>query len=220
MAAPPRNGGSPIIERGQWERPGLAPAASRLSGPLTRPPAVLSPEEASRFEAGANKEDQALHFYRQGRMRFDRHELDAAAHLFRAAVKLDPTKSSYHFYLAAALSIRANARYEHLHHEGCHVTCKLGGTLVSNPKVRYEAEQHFLRAAQIDPSNPEIPLRLGQLYRDAGLVKKAATYLKQALMLDSRNEIARRELKALNEAAHEDGGDNGDVALLRRVKHV
>ena len=221
MPAAPKNGGV-RIERGQWESPGLAPPPPRPSGPLTRPPAVLSPEEASRFEAGANKEDQALHFYRQGRIRFERHELDAAAHLFRAAVRLDPTKSSYHFYLAVALSIRANARYEHLHHEGCHVTCKLGGTLVSNPKVRYEAEKHFLRAAEIDPSNGEIAFKLGLLYKDAGLLKKAEIYLKQALMLGSNNKAAKRELEALYEAPQDSDRDNGDidVALLRRGKHV
>lgn len=199
--------------RGQPDGSHPPPLPPRFVGPATRPPAVLSPEEASRLQTPANKEQQALHFYRQGRMRFERRELDAAAHLFREAVRLDPTQSHYHFYLAIVLTIQARARREHLHHEGCHVTCHLGGALVSNPKVRYEAEQHFLRAGQIDPSNAKIALKLGQLYKEAGLLKKAELYLNQALMLDSTNADARHELDTLHECPEEGDADNQDLTV-------
>jgi Flp pilus assembly protein TadD len=173
---------------------------------MTRPPAVLSPEEASRLRDPGNgsRVEQALHFYRQGRARFERRELDAAEHLFREAVRLDPSQSQYHFNLAIVLSIRAHARHEHMHHEGCHVTCKLGGSLVSNPKVRYEAEQHLLKACELDPTNAQIPLKLGQLYKEARLNKKAEQYLKQALTLDSRNSVAQQELESLYEIEQND----------------
>ena len=75
---------------------------------------------------------------------------------------------------------------------------------MSNPKVRYEAEQHFLRASEIDPANPQIPLKLGQLYKEARLLKKAEHYLRQSLMLDSRNQVAQRELETLYEVADDD----------------
>jgi tetratricopeptide (TPR) repeat protein len=208
MPVAPQNGNGRQIERGQADNvrriPPAPPRAPAM--PLTRPPAVLSPEEASRLSNPGigNTIEQALHFYRQGRTRFDRREIDAAEHLFREAVRLDPSQSNYHYYLAVVLAIRAQARHEHMHHEGCHVTCKLGGSLVSNPKVRYEAEQHFLRASEIDPTNPQIPLKLGQLYKEARLLKKAEHYLKQALMLDSKNSIAQHELNTLHDVMQED----------------
>jgi curved DNA-binding protein CbpA len=211
MPVAPKTEGRGRIERGQWDGSGLTPTPPRASGPLTRPPAVLSPEEVSRLQKPANKDQQALHFYRQGRLRLERRELDAATHLFREAVRLDPSQSHYHFYLATVLSIQAHARHEHVHHEGCHVTCKLGGKIIRNPKVRYEAEKHFRRAAEIDPINAQIVLRLGQLYKEAGLLKKAELYLVQALTLDSNNHEARRELDALHQVPPEGEPDDDDL---------
>lgn len=211
MRPAPGNNRSNGIEPGQPEGLRPPPIPPRPAGPQTRPPAVLSPEEVSRLQTPANKEAQALSFYRQGRMRFERRELDAAAHFFREAVRLDPSQSHYHFYIGIVLTIQARARREHLHHEGCHVTCHLGGALVSNPKVRYEAEQHFLRAGQIDPSNAKIALKLGQLYKEVGLLKKAELYLKQALLLDSTNAEARNELDTLHERPEEGAVDADDL---------
>jgi Flp pilus assembly protein TadD len=65
---------------------------------------------------------------------------------------------------------------------------------VSNPRVRYEAEQHLLQAAELDPSNIKVRLTLGQLYKEAGLTKKAENSFREALMLDGSNSIALREL--------------------------
>jgi len=214
MPVAPKNGTAAYVERGLPE-PRSMPRPPGASGPLTRPPAVLSPEEAARLKnAGpATLAEQALHFYRQGRARYERRELDAAEHLLREAVRLDPTQSHYHFHLAVVLTIRAQARREHVHHEGCHVTCRMDGKLVSNLRVRYEAEEHFRRAAEIDPSNAQIPLKLGQLYKDARLLKKAEQYLRQALMLDSRNHIAQHELDTLRDIPQDDKEDE-EVDLL------
>jgi hypothetical protein len=111
MPVAPRGGSNAGTERGQWDGSRLASTPPGTSGPLTRPPAVLSPEEVSRLKKGSNNDQQALHFYRQGRLRFERREMDAAAHLFRQAVKLDDTQPHYHFYLGIVLSIQANARH-------------------------------------------------------------------------------------------------------------
>ena len=211
MRAAPGNDSTGGVEPGQLNGSRPPPIPPRYSGPLTRPPAVLSPEETARLQTTENKDQRAVRFYRQGRVRLERRELDAAAHLFREAVRLDPSQSHYHFYLAIVLTIQARARHEHMHHEGCHVTCHLGGALVSNPKVRYEAEQHFLRAGQIDPSSAKIALKLGQLYKEVGLVKKAEIYLKQALLLDSTNKDARHELDTLHEWQEEGDADVDDL---------
>ncbi len=141
-----------------------------------------------------NLPQQAAQRYQQGRSRYEQKDIHAAEHLFREAVRLDPTQPHYHYHLALTLMILSQARHEHTHHEGCHVTCNMGGGLVSNPRVRYEAEQHLLRAAELDRSNVKVRLTLGLLYKEAGLAKKAENAFREALMLDGRNSVARREL--------------------------
>jgi len=110
----------------------------------------------------------AEHYFQQGRARFDRKEYHAAVHLLREAIKLDPSKPQYHFHL--------------------------GNALMRNPRTRREAEQHLTRAAELDPINAQIRVKLGQLYKEAGLPKKAEHYFRQALQLDSNNRTARKEL--------------------------
>lgn len=142
----------------------------------------------------------ALRNYNQGRTRYEQKDVVAAHHLFREACRLDPSQSHYHFYLAMTLIILSQARREHAHHEGCHVTCSLGGTLVSNPRMRYEAERHLLKAAELDPANPQIPLRLGLLFKEAGLTKKAEHFFEQTLLCDGKNKTALFELELLRES--------------------
>jgi uncharacterized protein DUF4388/DnaJ-like protein len=205
------------IERGQPDTTRRAPAPPRPAAPMTRPPAVLTPEERARLKKPDNNDEQALHSYRQGLVRYERRELDAATHLFREAVRLDPSQSHYHFYLGLVLSIQSHARREHHHHhEGCHVTCKIGGALGSNPKVRYEAEQHFLRAAELEPTNAQIPLKLGEMYKEAGLFKKAEHAFEQALMLNGNDRVAQRELERLR--AGDEEGDLADEEFEVEVK--
>ncbi len=90
--------------------------------------------------------------------------------------------------------MQSQARKEHKHHKGCHVTCRLGGFLVRNQRVRHEAERHLMKAAELDPSNSEIKLKLGSLYKDAGLDQKSEQYFYEALMLDANCELAKLEL--------------------------
>jgi tetratricopeptide (TPR) repeat protein len=189
----------PVIERGGAEA--LSGKARRVppinSSPSTgldidptpgaytsglRRPGHLSPELAA--------EEQ----YRRGRAHYDRKDFHSAAHLFREAVNLDPRRGHYHYFLGVTLSILSQARKVHNHDEGCHVTCKIGRSLVRNQRVRHEAEQHLLKAAELDRNNPEIRLRLGLLYKDAGMEKKAEQFFNETLMLDAGNLIALREL--------------------------
>ena len=135
--------------------------------------------------------------YNRGRQHFDRRDFHSAVHLFREAAKLDASQSRYHFYLGVTLSVLSQARQthkEHTHDRGCHVTCTLGGGLIRNQRIRREAEQHMLRAAELDRLNAEVRLRLALLYKDAGMEKKAQHYFLETLMLDANNLIAQREL--------------------------
>ena len=183
MPATRKPSASSAVERG------ATMATHRAKQPVAQPMVV-----ESRKPQIVNLPQQAAQIYMQGRSRYDQRDVHAAEHLFREAVRLDPSQPHYHYHLAVTLLILSQARHEHAHHEGCHVTCKIGGGLVSNPRVRYEAEQHLLRAAELDPSNIKVRLTLGQLYKEAGLTKKAESSFREALMLDGRNSIARREL--------------------------
>ena len=168
---------------------GGAMATNKPNQPVAQPMPV-----EPRKQQIVNVPQQAAQLYMQGRSRYDQRDVHAAEHLFREAVRLDPSQPHYHYHFALTLIILSQARHEHTHHEGCHVTCNMGGGLVSNPRVRYEAEQHLLRAAELDPSNVKVRLTLGHLYKEAGLTKKAENSFREALMLDGKNSIARREL--------------------------
>jgi tetratricopeptide (TPR) repeat protein len=138
-----------------------------------------------------NPYEAAEEYYKRGRAMYERSDLHIAAHLLREAIKLDGNRSSYHYQLGVVLSTLSQARKEHKHPKGCHVTCRLGGLLARNQRVRREAERHLLKAAELDPSNPEIKLRLGLLYKDAALDQKSQQYFYEALMLDANSELAR-----------------------------
>jgi tetratricopeptide (TPR) repeat protein len=194
--------------------PGLA--STPIESPIA-PPGVKLPEREPGQQPNqpqwVTAAQTALHFYRQGRARYEERDVNGANHLFREACKLDPTQAHYHFYLAITLIILSQARRAHAHHEGCHVTCGIGGALVSNPRMRYEAEHHLLRAAELDPGNPQIPLRLGLLFKEAGLVKKAEHYFLETLLRDSKNKTALLELESLKEALESEPNDPGEQVV-------
>jgi len=180
------------------------PAGERLTsgeepgpGVGQRSSAIAPAETETKPEIPVDPLALAAEHYKKGRRRFDRSDFHTAVHLFREAAKLDPSKSRYHYYLGVSLATLAetrHTRHSHTHDVGSHVTCLLGGGLARNPGLRREAEQSMLKAAELDRQNPEIPLRLARLYRDAGMEKKAEHYFLQTLMLDSNNQAALREL--------------------------
>jgi curved DNA-binding protein CbpA len=110
----------------------------------------------------------AEQLFAQGKARFERKEYHVAVHLFREAVKLDPNRAPYHFHLGVAL--------------------------IRNPRTRREAEEHLAKAALLDPYSAQVRVKLGLLYREHGLNKKAGAYFKEALKLDPDNRVAIREL--------------------------
>ena len=107
-------------------------------------------------------------YYQQGRACFERKEYHAAVHLLREAIKLDSGRAPYHYHLGIAL--------------------------IRNPRTRREAEQHLARAAELEPYNAKIRVKLGLLYKEAGLLKRADHYFREALQLDPDNRAALREV--------------------------
>jgi tetratricopeptide (TPR) repeat protein len=174
----------PSVASANW------PPASRPLPPPQASPGITGQSAAER----RNPYEAAEELYKRGRSCFAQSDLQAAAHLLRQAVNLDPNRSTYHYQLAMTLFILSQARAEHKHDKGCHVTCKLGGNLTRNQRIRHEAEQHLLKASELEPSNSDIKLKLALLYRDANMDRKAHQYFYEALMLDPDCHIARVEL--------------------------
>lgn len=129
--------------------------------------AITDTQQVSR-NSGSNPAQMAEHYYNQGRARFDRKEYHVAVHLLREAVKLDASRAPYHFHLGVAL--------------------------IRNPRTRREADEHLSKAAELDPYNSQIRVKLGLIYKEAGLPKKAESYFRSALQLDPDNRAARREV--------------------------
>jgi tetratricopeptide (TPR) repeat protein len=138
--------------------------------------AVAGANGGANSTANGNAGQQAEHYYQQGRARYERKEYHAAVHLLREAIKLDPSRAPYHYHLGVAL--------------------------IRNPRTRREAEEHLSKAADLEPYSAQIRVKLGMLYKEVGLTKKAESYFQQAIRLDPDNRAARRELATkANDAA-------------------
>ena len=129
-------------------------------------------------------------YYQQGRARFERKEYHAAVHLLREAIKLDPSRAPYHYHLGIAL--------------------------IRNPRTRRDAEHHLTRAAELEPYNAQIRVKLGLLYKEAGLTKRAEHYFREAIHMDPENRVAKRELNG--EASKAAGGSiwKADIGTMAK----
>lgn len=146
-----------------------APAPKKNGAPLPQPAAEMrKPEAPPSRNASMSATQMAEQYYNQGRALFDRKEYHSAVHLLREAVKLDASRASYHYHLGVAL--------------------------ICNPRARREADDHLAKAAELEPYNAQVRVKLGLLYKEVGLPKKAESYFRAALQLDPENRAARREL--------------------------
>ena len=170
--------GPPPEEERDGDEPSSAPVDKKHSAPL--PPVAAVVTEAGPSAGGQTPAQNAEQYYQQGRARYDRKEYHAAVHLLREAIKLDPSQPHYHFHLGIAL--------------------------IRNPRTRREAETHLSKAGELDPYNPQIRVKLGLLYKEAGLATKAEHYFKEALSLDPENRAALRELGRQQRGKKEKGG--------------
>jgi curved DNA-binding protein CbpA len=131
-------------------------------------------------------------YYQQGRARFERKEYHAAVHLLREAIKLDPSRAPYHYHLGIAL--------------------------IRNPRTRRDAEQHLSKAAELEPYNAQIRVKLGMLYKEAGLTKRAEHYFREALQMDPENRVAKREVRSDAERSKAAGGSiwKSDIGTMAK----
>lgn len=75
---------------------------------------------------------------------------------------------------------------------------QLGVSLSRNPQWRKEAEESFNKATELDPKNPENHLYMGFLFKNAGLKLRARKHFASCLQMDPKNEIAAREIAAID----------------------
>jgi curved DNA-binding protein CbpA len=180
---------------GQPNGNGELPASTTQAasnGPQPQAPAQSAPGEsaqASRSGVGSSAQ-VAEQFYNQGRALFEKKQYHGAVHMLREAVKLDSSRAPYHFHLGMAL--------------------------VRNPRTRHEAEEHLSRAAELDPYNAQIRVKLGLLYKEVGLAKKSNNYFKEALSLDPDNRIAKREFQPTGLAAQAKSIWKSDVSGIAK----
>jgi tetratricopeptide (TPR) repeat protein len=173
--------------------PQASPSNNSAGKPAESPFASSGPPQT---QTPAQVKAQGEYYYKLGRNRYEQRDCYSAVQLLREAVKMDGSQPHYHYFLAMALIVISQARHDK-HHDGCHVTCKLGRVLVSNPRLRREAEQHLLRAAELDPTSAQVRMRLGLLYKDAELPRRAEHYFREVLSLDPDNRAAQRELETV-----------------------
>jgi len=109
--------------------------------------------------------------FRQAKTLFTMGRYEDAVILLEEAVRLNKNKGDYYLLLAM--------------------------TQVKIPSYRKKAEEHFLKATELEPWNPEAYVGLGLLYKQEGMLTKATRLLQKALEVDSSHDVARRELEAL-----------------------
>jgi Flp pilus assembly protein TadD len=119
--------------------------------------------------------DMARLNFKHGKEMYDRGKFGEALSFLQNACEQDPKKAEY-FHLLAL-------------------------TQAKNPRWKKDAETHFIKAIELDPTNADIYAQLGSLYARGGLHSKAKEMWHRALQWDPANDEAVQGL-----AAEEGGG--------------
>jgi len=147
---------------------------------------LVSPEARARYDteraqAGGGPKittsDQqmlAKQNFARGKMLVDENKPAEALKWLQNAVDIEPNKPQYQRLLALVLA--------------------------KNPRLRGEAELHFIKAIQLDPARADNYLQLGLLYKKLGDVDKAITRLRECLKWDPANGEAGTALAELTAA--------------------
>lgn len=122
--------------------------------------------------------DLAAENYRKALALDSRGDTEGAVGLLQDAITLDPDSAKFHGALASLLE-------------------KL-------PSRREEAEQHFIRATELEPENVFYHLQLGGFYRGVGLLSRAEQQFLLALKIDPTDQaatLALDEISGMKKAA-------------------
>jgi len=122
-------------------------------------------------EKGKDMQKKADIKFRQAKTLYSQARYEDAVVLLEEVVRLNRNKGDYFLLLAM--------------------------TEAKIPSFRRKAEEHFLKAIEMEPWNAEGLVGLGVLYKQEGLLTKAARFLQKAVEVDADHEVARRELEAL-----------------------
>jgi tetratricopeptide (TPR) repeat protein len=126
-----------------------------------------TPPESKGRDAGKQADTK----FRQAKTLFTMGRYEDALIYLEEAVRLNKNKGSYFLLLAM--------------------------TEIKIPDFRKKAEEHFLKAQELEPWNAEAYAGLGILYRQEGMINKAIRQFQKALEFDADHATARRELEAL-----------------------
>ena len=127
---------------------------------------------AGATDSGKDVAKKADTKFRQAKTLYSQGRFEDAVVLLEEAVRLSKTKGGYFLLLAL--------------------------TETKIPAFRRKAEEHFQKAIELEPWNPEGFVGLGILYRQEGMNLKATKLFQKALEYDSDHETARKELEALS----------------------
>lgn len=109
--------------------------------------------------------------FRQARTLYNQARYEEALILLEESVRLNRNKGDYFLLLAL--------------------------TEAKIPLLRKKAEEHFLRAIELEPWNAEGYVGLGILYKQEGLSTKATKQFQKALEIDADHDVAMRQLEAM-----------------------
>ncbi len=117
--------------------------------------------------------------FRQAKTLYNLGRYEDALILLEEAINLKKTKADYFLLLAM--------------------------TETKIPAFQKRAEEHFLKAAELEPWNAEAYVGLGMLYKTEGLPTRATKCFQRALELDKNHELAKKELEALGKGKKKGG---------------
>jgi curved DNA-binding protein CbpA len=134
-------------------------------------------EAAAKAKAGgeAEKETMAAALFEEGRNLLAKRDFDKAVERLRGCVWLKPDKAAYHHYLGVAMA--------------------------KIPAHRKSAEQHLLKALELDTTSINSHLELAELYMAVNLLRKAERQLHDLMQWDPENPKALKLLAELKKIA-------------------
>lgn len=147
----------------------ITEAYATLSKPESRKDYDQTLQPAAKTSPEISPAALARQNFLAGKAHLEKHEMAKALSFFEHAVQQDPGREEYLRYLAMVQS--------------------------TNPRLRRDAEQNFLKAIEANPTSAESYALLGLLYRRMGQLDRGDEYLQRALSWDPTNETALEALR-------------------------